>query len=238
MTTEMLRLMPGYRLRRVDLMREIELAEDFTVGELCLTIRDSNEINLDTLSALLHCPLAPFLDECLRSSVAPTPAPRVSAIQVAWQCEYDQPGESRWSPTTTLRLDVYGVGEIWQDHLPGGQWYEAGKDVSRCNTYAIELTPLHELCHLPLTIDPLMRIACSDDPGQAPLEIPVPSVTLLHLLYALFWECSFFGTPTERDRQLAELQETVRQIESGEARTIPWDQVQKERERTRDEEDD
>jgi hypothetical protein len=39
MTTETLCLTPGYRLRMVDLMREIELAEDFTLAELCLAIR-------------------------------------------------------------------------------------------------------------------------------------------------------------------------------------------------------
>jgi hypothetical protein len=107
----------------------------------------------------------------------------VSAIHVARRCEYDQPEETRWPPITTLRLDVYGVGEIWKDHLPGGQWYEAGKDVSHCNTYAIELTPLNELRHLPITIDPTMCIARNDDPGRTPLEIPAPRVTLLQLLY-------------------------------------------------------
>src|SRR5215831_19222052 len=49
MTTEILCLTPGYRLRVVDLMREIEIAENFTLAELCLTIRDSEEIDLDTL---------------------------------------------------------------------------------------------------------------------------------------------------------------------------------------------
>lgn len=238
MTTESLCLTPGYRLRVVDLMREIELDEDFTVAELCLTIRDSEEMDLDTLSALLQCPLAPFIEDCLRPGVLLDSSPRLSAIQVAWQCEYDQPGESRWSPTTTLRLDVSGVGEIWPDHLPGGQWDEAEKDVSHCTTYAIELTPLHELRHLPLTIAPIMRIARSDDPGQAPLEIPAPSVTLLQLLYALFWEFSFFGAPMERDKHRAELQERVRQLESGEAQTIPWEQVKDALQRTLDEEGD
>jgi hypothetical protein len=233
MTTETLRLTPGYRLRMVDLMREIEIAEDFTLAELCLAIRDSDEIDLDTLSALIHCQLAPFIEECLHPGVSIRPSPSVSAIHVAWRCEYDHPEETRWPPTTTLRLDVYGVGEIWKDHLPGGQWYEAGKDVSHCNTYAIELTPLNELRHLPITIDPTMCVACSDDPGRTPLEIPAPRVTLLQLLYALFWEFSFFGTPAKRDMQMAELKETVRQIESGEVQTIPWDQVKEELGRTR-----
>jgi hypothetical protein len=231
MSTETLRLIPGYRLRIVDLLREIEIVDDFTLVELCLTIRDSDEIDLDTLSALIHCRLAPFIEECLRPSSPPQCSLTLSAIQVAWQCEYDQPGETRWSPTTTLRLDVYGVGEIWKDHQPGGQWYEKGKDVSRCNTYAIELTPLYELRHLPIKIDPTMRIACSDDPEKTPLEIPAPRVTLLQLLYALFWEFSFFGTPTQRDAQTAELEETMRQIESGEARMIPWEEVKGELER-------
>jgi hypothetical protein len=232
MNTEALRLLPGYRLRVGDLLREIEIADDFTLEELCLTIRDSDEMDLDTLSTLLHCRLAPFIEDCLRPSAPPPSAPTLSAIYVAWQCEYDQPGETRWSPTTTLRLDVYGVGEIWEDCQPGGQWYEEGKDVSRCNTYAIELTPLYELRYLPLTLDPTMCIAGSDDPGKTPLTIPAPGLTLLQLLHALFWEFSFFGTPTQRDTQRAELEETVQQIKSGEAQTIPWEQVKEELERT------
>lgn len=52
-----------------------------------------------------------------------------------------------------------------------------------------------------------------------------PETTLLQLIHALFWELSFFGTPEERDAERRSLQETVRRIDAGEERLIPFEEV-------------
>lgn len=229
MSEEKIRLTPGYTLRGVDLMREVEVADPFTLGDLCLMIRDCQELDLETLSALLRCPLAPFIAECQRPrDPTASPASDLSAIRLRWQCEYDRPDETRWPPSTSLWLEVDGMGDTWEDCQPGGQFYEPGKDYSHCSQYAIEMTPLYELRHLPLRIDPTMVITCTAEMEKEPLEIPAPGVTLLQLIYALFWELSFFGTPVERDAQRAALKEQVRRIEAGEEELMPWEDVRRE----------
>jgi hypothetical protein len=65
-TKHKVRLHPGYVLRAVDLMAPVEIAEDFTLGDLCRIVDHFEEIDIKTFSALLHCPLKPFLEECLR----------------------------------------------------------------------------------------------------------------------------------------------------------------------------
>ncbi|MBI3301933.1 MAG: hypothetical protein HYZ72_07635 [Deltaproteobacteria bacterium] len=231
MREEKVRLALGYNLRVADLLREVEVADNFTLGDLCVMIRDCEEMDLETFSALVRCPLAPFLAECLQPCDTTTALEsHLSYIRLRWRCEYDSPAETLWPPSSSLWLDVDGIGDIWEDYKPGGQFYEQGKDYSHCNQYALEMTPLYELRHLPLRIDPTMAVACTAETGKEPLEIPAPGVTLLQLIYSLFWELSFFGTPGERDAKREELQETARRIEAGEEKLTPWEDIWKESE--------
>jgi Putative addiction module component len=217
-------LVPG-KLRVADLLRAVEIADTFTLGDLCQAVRDCEELDLKTFSAFLRCPLAPFLVECLQPPADTTPASDLSALCLRWRCEYDRPGDTRWPLATSLWLDVYGVGDTWEEYKPGGRCYEEDKDVSGSNTYGIELTPVYELRHLPLRIDPTMRIGCRAELEKDSLEIPAPPVTLLQLIHALFWELSFFGTPEQRDAMQAELEERVRRVKAGEEKLIPWEEV-------------
>ena len=127
-------------------------------------------------------------------------------------------------------LHIDGVGNIWEDHQPGGRFYEEGRDYSQCNRYAIELTPLYALRHLPLRIDPVMTVrpSLTRESRHTPLDIPAPDVTLLQLIHALFWELSFFGIPEERDATRDELRQQVKRIEAGEERLIPFEDIRKE----------
>jgi hypothetical protein len=226
MEKDIVHLTPGYTLRVAGLLRAVEIADTFTLGDLCQAVRNCEELDLKTLSILLRCPLAPFLAECLQPCAPDTtPASDLSALCLRWRCEYDRPGDTRRPHASSLQLDVYGVGNTWEEYKPDGQWYEEGRDVSDCNAYAIEMSPLYELRHLPLRIDPTMTIARRAELEKERLEISAPPVTLVQLVHALFWELSFFGTPEQRDAQRAELEEQVRRINAGEERLIPWEEV-------------
>lgn len=226
--TDTIHLYPGYTLRLVDLMSPVEIDKAMTLGDLCRILRSSEEVDLGTLSALIQCPLAPFLDECLLSEEE-EPDMGLHTIRLTWTCEYELPGgtdEGDVPSPTSLRLDVDAVGETWEDHRPGGHLYEEGKDLSKCNGYAIELTPLYKLRHLLLRIDPVMYVRpflSRDDSGE--MEIRAPETTLLLLINALFWELSFFGTPERRDAELRELRGRVERIEAGDAKVIPLEEI-------------
>jgi hypothetical protein len=229
MREKKLRLHPGYKLQVTDFMEEVELAEDFTLGDLCQVVRGFNEMDIEMFSALLQCPLELFIEECLQ----PCPDDDKSDlhyIRLSWSCEYDRLTETRWPPSTSLWLHIDGIGDTWEDCKPGGRFHEEGKDYACCNQYAIEMTPLHQLGHLPLRIDPVMTVRPSLTHGtpHEPLEIPAPGVTLLQLIYHVFWELSFFGTPEKRDTKHKELRELIQRIEAGEEKLIPFGDVWRE----------
>ena len=70
------------------------VARDFSPGwwwrDLCRILRSSEEVDLGTLSALIQCPLAPFLDECLLSEEE-EPDHGLHTIRLTWTCEYELP---------------------------------------------------------------------------------------------------------------------------------------------------
>jgi hypothetical protein len=54
-----------YVLRLDDFMSPVKIADGFTLGDLCRIIENFEEMDVESFSRLLHCPLQPFLDECL-----------------------------------------------------------------------------------------------------------------------------------------------------------------------------
>lgn len=229
-TQDKVRLHPGYVLRVADLMTPAEITEEFTLGDLCRIIDNFEEMDHETLSALLQCPVEPFLEECLRPwDTSHELRSDLHYMRVFWECEYDSLTEARWPPVTALWLHVDGIGNIWEDHQPGGRFYRDGQDYTHCNRYAIEMTPLYALRHLPLRIDPIMTVqpSLTQESDHTDLDIPTPDVTLLQLIHALFWELSFFGTPEQRDAMREELHQRVKRIEAGQERLIPWEDIQK-----------
>lgn len=231
MGEEKLKIARGYKLQVSDLMRYVELGENFTLGDQCQMICDSDEMDIETLSSLVQCPLDPFIEECLSPfDVAEDLEYDLHYIRLHWSCEYDNLTETRWPPSTSVWLHVDGIGDIWDDCKPGGQFYKDGKDFSNHNQYAIEMTPLYKLRHLPIRIDPIMTVGpyLAEDLEKEPLEIPALGVTLLQLIYYMFWELSFIGTPEERDVQREELRERVRRIDTGEEKLIPLEDLWKE----------
>lgn len=51
--------------------------------------------------------------------------------------------------------------------------------------------------------------------------------TLFNIIHGLFWELSFHGGPKDRDAKSAEMIETIRKINSGEEKAIPWKDIKK-----------
>jgi hypothetical protein len=85
-------------------------------------------------------------------------------------------------------------------------------------SYALDFTPVNQLVHLPVRLSAEIEIQKDyKKMGVAPCAF-----TLLDVLGELYWEISFHGSPEDRDRQSAELTDTVQEIEDGLATLIPW----------------
>ena len=103
-------------------------------------------------------------------------------------------------------IDVSGVGKA---------------DENGVTHYALDLTPVNQLIHLPVRLRPHMEI-CKDHEklGDAPCTF-----TLLDVLGEIYQEIGFYGGPEDRDRKRAEVQESVREVEEGQATLIPWNEL-------------
>ncbi len=93
---------------------------------------------------------------------------------------------------------------------------QAGDD--GITNYGLDFIPVNQLVHLPVRLRPELEIHKDfEKVGEARCNF-----TLLDVLGEIYWEISFFGSPEDRDRESAELQERVREVEEGRATLIPW----------------
>jgi hypothetical protein len=82
---------------------------------------------------------------------------------------------------------------------------------------AVEFTPIYKLAHLPIKISKKLHITDYDvDISKKNPDLDIdfqPSITLIDLLYAIFYELSFCGGPKQRDERRISLIEQVDKIE-------------------------
>lgn len=130
-------------------------------------------------------------------SEARKPATRASAyIEIAKYFEWDEREAQEI-------IDVSGVGE------PNGHG---------AAHYGLDFTPVNEPVHIPVRLRPEIEIRKDHQKlGEAPCTF-----TLLDVLGEIYWEISFYGSPEDRDREGAELRESVREVEEGRATLISW----------------
>jgi hypothetical protein len=89
--------------------------------------------------------------------------------------------------------------------------------------YALDFTPLNKVAHLPVRLRPEIEIRKGREKlGDAPCTF-----TLIDVLGEIYWEISFWGSPEDRDRQAAKLDEAVREVEEGRAKGIPLERLLK-----------
>lgn len=198
-----IKLTKDYKLQLYDLMSPIDIDKDFTLGNLCRILVNFDE--LVTLCDIVQCSLHSFISECL--DLEKEADSDLHYLRLTWECVYDNDKNDPWS---NLSLHVDAVGETWDDHQPGGPFYKEGEDHSRYNNWAISFLPLYKIRDLPIKVNPKMLVY-----QQLHLEgnsIPAPDITLLSLIYWLFWEFSFYGVPKERNEIHADLEKTVQEI--------------------------
>jgi hypothetical protein len=131
--------------------------------------------------------------------------------------------EARKPPTATSDLSHIEIAKYfeWDEHEAQETVDVSGigkPDEHGMTHYGIDFTPVNQLSHLPVRLRPEMEIRKDHKRiGEAPCTF-----TLLDVLGEIYWEISFYGTPEDRDRQGAELQESVREVEEGRATLTPW----------------
>jgi len=127
--------------------------------------------------------------------------------------------------TRTIEIDADRMGTILgiNDSID-----VHGRDESDTH-YALDFSPVNEIAHLPVRLAPNVTIL---DWRTAFTESKVTTVaegetcfTFLEIITELFYEISFHGSPEQRDEFAGDLLEVKRQVDSGEAKLVPWEKV-------------
>jgi len=165
---------------------------DVTLADIFCAVEQDPELGR-FLEQWSWCDLDAFHAEARKPATATSD---LSYIEIAKYFEWDEHEAQE-------TVDVSGIGQ---------------PDEHGMTHYGIDFTPVNQLVHLPVRLRPEMEIRKGHKKlGEAPCTF-----TLLDVLGEIYFEVSFYGSPEDRDRRSAELQESVREIEEGRATLIPW----------------
>jgi hypothetical protein len=164
-----------------------------TLGDIFRAVEQDPDL-VRFLAEWSWCNVDAFHSEACKPAV--TEASDLAYIEIAKYFEWDE----REAQET---IHVSGIGEP-NEH--------------GATHYGLDFTPVNELVHLPIRLRPEMEIHKDHQKlGEAPCTF-----TLLDVLGEIYWEISFYGGPEDRDREGAELRESLREVEEGRATLTSW----------------
>lgn len=222
-------LNPKYKLLLTDLPETVEsVSDDFTLLDLFRIINEANEDfnNIQLPIALGMNSFDDFYSEIMK---IPEKRSDLDYLELHWRVDYDFNSDSNEDPTKAelfSLMDFGGIGKhecAFEGSCPNGCPKE--------DSYAVEMTPVCELAHLSIRLDPEVKMCEPYTNNGEILSRTGFTLTMHPTLYtfitSIFWELTFFGTPEFRDDQLDDMKETIKRIESGEEKMIPWEEVKK-----------
>lgn len=141
-----------------------------------------------------------------------------------WVCELVL--ESTEEPEKEVSEDLKYAELYWTMNFDEfGTWgmsYPSFHGVGETDKYGLDFSSPATIKHLPLKLNDTLTI-CRDE--EKPLEIKNPEYSLLHILYSIIWELSFFGSPESRKAKMVEFTEQVKSIQDGTAEMMKFDSV-------------
>lgn len=166
---------------------------DVTLGDIFHAVEQDPGL-VTFLEQWSWCDLEAFHSEARKPAVE---ASDLSYIEITKYFEWDEIEAQE-------TIHVWGIGH---------------SDENSVTHYGLDFTPVNQLVHLPVRLRPDIEILKDHKKlGEAPCMF-----TLLDILGEIYWEISFYGSPENRDRESAELRESVREVEEGRATLIPWE---------------
>jgi hypothetical protein len=213
-------------IRFSDLMCPVDLSHEFTLRDVLRACVSSTEIPPLLMGQILHCnALQEFYDD-------------------AESKPFEDEGDLEY-------LELYLLGDIGEDYS-SSQWSFHGvgklgvvpKDDFRKMTpeeaasfresYGVELSPLYRLADYKIKVRNEIVISNWKEKDYSKQITRInfqPSITLIEILYWVIWELSFFGSPSKRDEENAELKRRIEEIDEAKKNgtldqiTIPWEKV-------------
>lgn len=197
-----------------DLMREVDTNYEFTLRDV-LRASVNSKIPLPILCQILNCNYINEYWEEAKSKKFKNEKD-IEYLELGWIGNVDDFNHQISSNSTWQFYGVSKKGFIPEDlkEFCTPQEITKMKKEGFQQTWAIELSPIYTLTNFPIKICNNIKIETKKKNKKfdcKTIDIK-PSISLIELLYWIFWELSFFGSPKQRNNQNEELKNMVKNI--------------------------
>ena len=226
----------------VDLMKTVDMSHSFTLRDVLRACMNS-KIEPKALMELLHCNyIEDYWKEAeSRPFTGLQDDRKMDYLELSWTGYKHTYKGKRFDSNG---WDFSGAGKkgyITKDVLKYSKFTKKEKENYR-HSFAIEFCPMYTLADYPIRLCTGLHITDYDAKIANREELDLfnktidmnPSITLIDLLYAIFWELSFCGSIDARNTMKEDIDGRVKEIKKAlkEGRlnkiTVPWEKVKKE----------
>jgi len=214
-----------------NLMDEVDFDSEFTLRMLinsCIL----SEIPIEILCQIVRCNYIPLYWDEVNKDRDPEYDSGIEYLEVSWWGSKSTYNNKREDGNGWVFDGVGLTGDIPEDVAEYVSEEKLAEMISSGwrQKYAIEFTPLYNISDYVIRIDKEMSITDYDvedyDCGDFYKKIDFTlSITLVELIYAVFYELSFIGSPEDRDSKKEELGQMAKDLKEGKIETVPWEEV-------------
>lgn len=195
-----------------------EFEDGLTLKDIFILVRPF----VKTISSIFtHSP--DWMSEIIEEGLQPTQdKSNLSCLELGWMASLSSYAKQD-VPYLQVDTNFIGLGPIPDDDKLYENWPD--KNIN----YAIDMTPVNQLINLPIKMNEYFDLR-DEREGYNPTAIIAKvkkEFTLFDVLFGIFWELSFFGSPTNRDKERKEIERRFEEIKSGKAELIPWEDIKK-----------
>lgn len=191
-----------------DLMRKVDVDYEFTLRDVINSVVNS-KVPLVFLKEMLHCNHLEEYQIEMKSKRFKGDA-NIEYLEVYWLGHRDElTDNSFWH--------FHGVGPegfVLDSEHHSLEELDKLREKGYRQNWAIEFSPMYELANYPIKVSKEMMIDdwSKDNIDDKKIDFK-PSITLIELLYTIFWEISFFGNPTKRIKVKETLDKSSKEID-------------------------
>jgi len=234
---EKIKITKNLKFDYCDLMLSVDMDHEFTLKDV-LRIVTHSKVDRGILERILQCPYIFDYWKEVNSKKFQNDSD-IEYLEVGLTGEIDKFGGKINSSTC---WSFYGLGKkgvIPKDLMENCTKKEIAKMKKDKwqQSYAIEFSPMYKLANYPIKVSD--KIVITDWIGHKEkkdiyknIDIK-PTITLLSLLFVVFWELSFCGNIKQRDDRIKELKRRCDEFKKAKAEgrldevSIPWSEVKK-----------
>jgi len=209
----------------MDLMSNVDPSSIFTLEDI-FAICENSKIPMDILCKILKCRHIPEIIEesklIKEKDISDKEYSDIEYLELYFNGDRGEYDDKRLDMSSWGFHGVGIKGIVPEDVLKHCNLSDIEKS-EYIEKYAIEFTPTYKLIKYNIKIKDSMfitDISKIDDNNSFKTIDFQPSISLITLLFSIFWELSFCGSPKDRDIRRNELNTQIEGLEKGEGKSL------------------